>query len=178
METALTKAREFVSGRRIVPCRDDGGHCTPPGRRQAGSMGVVAMMTTENQGHLAARTTEYAQDKMEQLLVLSWGDSTSDTRLPRVGYRRHGSRDWRQFESCDTGRRICGLPQQSRHARRRRRGRSSGRLVLKRVWQVTLPAANLKQIAVTVTVKSSLGTRWPSPRSQHSRPFRSRRKPS
>ena len=46
-----------------------------------GSMGVVGMMTTENQGHLAARTTEYAQDKMEQLLVLAWGDSVSDTRV-------------------------------------------------------------------------------------------------
>ena len=38
-------------------------------------MGVVGMMTTENQGHLAARTTEYAQDKMEQLLVLAYGDT-------------------------------------------------------------------------------------------------------
>ena len=35
-----------------------------------GSMGVVGMTTTENEGHLAARCTEYAQDKMEQLLAL------------------------------------------------------------------------------------------------------------
>src|SRR5262245_3444985 len=46
-----------------------------------GSMGLTSMMTTENQGHLAARTTEYAQDKMEQLLVLAFGDSVSDTRV-------------------------------------------------------------------------------------------------
>jgi hypothetical protein len=45
------------------------------------SMAGVAISTTENQGHLAARTTEYAQDKMEQLLALSYGDSTSDTRV-------------------------------------------------------------------------------------------------
>lgn len=44
-------------------------------------LGVVATTTTENQGHLMARTTEYAQDKMEQLLALSFNDSTSDTRL-------------------------------------------------------------------------------------------------
>ena len=31
----------------------------------------------------------------------------------------------------------------------------------KRVWQVTAPATNLKQIAVTVTVKSSLGQAMP-----------------
>jgi hypothetical protein len=38
------------------------------------SMAMVSMTTTENQGHLAARTTEYAQDKMEQLLGLSFSD--------------------------------------------------------------------------------------------------------
>jgi hypothetical protein len=44
------------------------------------SMAGLAISTTENQGHLAARTTEYAQDKMEQLLALAYGDTTSDTR--------------------------------------------------------------------------------------------------
>ena len=43
------------------------------------SMGTIATMHTENQGHLAPRTTEYAQDKMEQLLALAYTDSTSDT---------------------------------------------------------------------------------------------------
>src|SRR5713101_7883117 len=43
---------------------------------------VVATTTSDNQGHLAARTTEYAQDKMEQLLGLAWGDITSDTTQP------------------------------------------------------------------------------------------------
>ena len=37
-------------------------------------LGVVAISTTENQGHLATRTAEYAQDKMEQLMSLSYGD--------------------------------------------------------------------------------------------------------
>ena len=44
-------------------------------------LGVIAVSTTENQGHLMARSTEYAQDKMEQLLALAYGDSTSDTRV-------------------------------------------------------------------------------------------------
>ena len=43
------------------------------------TMGAVATMHTENQGHLAPRTTEYAQDKMEQLLGLAYGDITTDT---------------------------------------------------------------------------------------------------
>jgi len=38
------------------------------------AMAMISMSTTENQGHLAARTTEYAQDKMEQLLGLAFTD--------------------------------------------------------------------------------------------------------
>jgi len=43
------------------------------------SIGILAMtalsiITTENQGHLGARTAEYAQDKMEQLQSLSFAD--------------------------------------------------------------------------------------------------------
>src|SRR4029079_15484681 len=45
------------------------------------SIGVVSMTHTENQGHLAARATEYAQDKMEQLVALAYGDAVSDTRV-------------------------------------------------------------------------------------------------
>jgi type II secretory pathway pseudopilin PulG len=44
-------------------------------------LGLLAVTTTENQGHLMARTTEYAQDKLEQLMALSFGDSTSNTRV-------------------------------------------------------------------------------------------------
>src|SRR5262245_57258673 len=47
----------------------------------AGAMGLtsMAMSITENQGHLGARTTEYAVDKMEQLLELTYGDAQSNT---------------------------------------------------------------------------------------------------
>ena len=44
-------------------------------------LGLLAVTTTENQGHLLARTTEYAQDKLEQLQVLAFNDTTSDTRV-------------------------------------------------------------------------------------------------
>ncbi len=49
----------------------------------AGVMGVgaIALSTTENQGHLAARTAEYAQDKMEQLLAIRYGDICTDTTV-------------------------------------------------------------------------------------------------
>ncbi len=45
------------------------------------SLGAIALATTENQGHLAARTAEYAQDKMEQLLVLRYLDIQTDTTV-------------------------------------------------------------------------------------------------
>lgn len=45
------------------------------------SLAAVAMKTTENQGHLASRTAEYAQDKMEQLLALNYKDIRTDTTV-------------------------------------------------------------------------------------------------
>src|SRR6266571_4863850 len=49
------------------------------------AMAFTAITTTENQGHLAARTAEYAQDKMEQLLALRYCDgSTNTTVFPSV----------------------------------------------------------------------------------------------
>lgn len=45
----------------------------------SGVLGVLALAvsTTETQGHLAARTAEYAQDKMEQLMALAFCDGGS-----------------------------------------------------------------------------------------------------
>jgi hypothetical protein len=43
------------------------------------TMAAVSMTATEDQGHLMARATEYAQDKMEQLIALSYNDAQTDT---------------------------------------------------------------------------------------------------
>lgn len=43
-------------------------------------LGVLAFRISENHGHLAARAAEYSQDKLEQLMALSYGDSVTDTR--------------------------------------------------------------------------------------------------
>ena len=93
-------------------------------------LGVIAVSTTENQGHLMARSTEYAQDKMEQLLALAYGDSTSDTRVfPATFARREWSCDWRQRGPRRTRRTVRRLPrhQRQRIAVQRRR---TGQLVL------------------------------------------------
>lgn len=127
-----------------------------------GSMGVIGMMTSENQGHLAARTTEYAQDKMEQLLVLAWGDATTDTRVfpaapaggtglavggsanpaaPVAGYVDYLDR---------SGTLVVGAG-----------GAEPANWFYKRAWAISSPEANLKQIVVTVTVESALGRTAP-----------------
>jgi prepilin-type N-terminal cleavage/methylation domain-containing protein len=51
-------------------------------------LGILAAKMSENQGHLSARTAEYAQDKIEQLVALAYSDATTDTRVfpaPNVG---------------------------------------------------------------------------------------------
>ena len=75
------------------------------------SLAGLAISTTENQGHLAARTTEYAQDKMEQLLALSYGDNASDTTVfPAAISGGTGLADRRQRQPGHARRAIRGLP--------------------------------------------------------------------
>lgn len=44
-----------------------------------GAISTVAVKQNWNQGDRGTRTTEYAQDKMEQLLALNFNDGTSNT---------------------------------------------------------------------------------------------------
>ena len=140
-------------------------------------LAVVAMTTTENQGHLQARTAEYAQDKMEQLLGLAYCDASTDTtQLPAVS-------------SGGTGLGGCPTPLASPATGTSGVGGSSdpnnpvsgyvdyldanGNLVTstggwyyKRVWQVALLSGTntLKQITVTVQTAAEVGAGGALPR--------------
>jgi hypothetical protein len=121
-------------------------------------LGIIATTTTENQGHLMARTTEYAQDKIEQLMALSYGDSTSDTRV---------------FPATDTdgsGLTIGGSVDPAAPVELYVDYLDlNGTLIptegtevpegwfYKRVWEVSSPSANLKRIEVTAIVKTAVG---------------------
>jgi hypothetical protein len=130
----------------------------------AGLMGMVPLATsiTENEGHLSARTTEYAVDKMEQLLELTYGDVQSNTTVfPSVntlgtGLAIGGSSNpaapvvgWADYLDakgnvlCTTASPCTATPPPTWY--------------YKRAWQVSTPSANLKQITVTATVKTSVG---------------------
>jgi Tfp pilus assembly protein PilV len=131
----------------------------------SGVMGLVALAvsTTETQGHLAARTAEYAQDKMEQLLALRFCDGppagTDTTVFPAV------------VSAAGTG--LAGCTNLTAQVPTASAGGSlsttapvagyvdyldvSGNLVAAnggwqyiRVWQITVPAGSvgLKQISV------------------------------
>jgi hypothetical protein len=128
------------------------------------SLAALAISTTENQGHLAARTTEYAQDKMEQLLALAYDNLTSDTRVfPATlaggsGLKVGGTSDANETITSATATYVDYLKQ-------------NGDLVAavgatppsdwfyKRVWKIETPTGttNLKEITVTVTVARGFG---------------------
>ena len=121
------------------------------------SMGAVAMSMTENQGHLAVRAAEYAQDKMEQLLSLKYGDLQSDTtsfpttNAGGTGLAIGGSSDPTApvvgyTDYLDTnGNLLCPCT-----------ATPPADWFYKRVWAVSSPSANLKQITLTTIVKFSV----------------------
>ena len=117
------------------------------------TMATVAMSTTETQGHLAARTAEYAQDKMEQLLALRYADINTDTtqfpavsgpgtgltpggglnpKAPVVGYSDYVDRNGSPVNAGANWQYI-------------------------RVWQITLVAPNLIKISVLTQVRHTVG---------------------
>ena len=53
------------------------------------SLFTLAVSTNQQQGNLATRTTEYAQDKMEQLVALNFTDTTADTTVLPVCINPH-----------------------------------------------------------------------------------------
>jgi prepilin-type N-terminal cleavage/methylation domain-containing protein len=122
-------------------------------------LGIIATTTTENQGHLMARTTEYAQDKMEQLLSLAYGDVTSDTRIfpagstGGTGLAVGGSADpdapvALYVDYLDVNGTL--LPSSGVTA--------PANWYYKRVWQVASAGTNLKRITVTAVTKSAAGS--------------------
>ena len=130
-------------------------------------MGLIATKTTENQGHLSARTTEYAQDKLEQLMALAYGDVLTDTRVfPAAaaggsGLAVGGSLDTAApvvtyVDYLDLNGNV--LPAAAN---------PPADWYYMRAWQITTPRANLKQIAVVAQVRRSvLGGPGMVPRSQ------------
>ena len=125
------------------------------------SLGSMALKTTENEGHLAARTAEYAQDKMEQLLALAYTDATSDTTTFPAGTTGGtglvvgGSSDTsnpvaKYVDWLDQNGNLCGSTGAACAAPSGTTAPTSW--FYERAWVISSPSTNLKQITVTVTI--------------------------
>ena len=121
------------------------------------SMAALASVYTENHGHLEARTTEYAQDKMEQLLALAYTDAVTNTVVFPAALSGgtglavggginpaapvNGYVDWLAYDGSLLG--GGTTPPDT--------------WFYERVWQTTSPSGNLKQMTVVTTVRHAVG---------------------
>jgi len=121
------------------------------------SMAAVATVYTENHGHLEARTTEYAQDKMEQLLALVYTDTTTDTTtFPAL---TSGGTGMTIGGSSNTATPVNGYVDWLKQNGDLLGGGTTppAEWFYQRVWQVSALSTGVKQITVTATVKSAVG---------------------
>jgi Tfp pilus assembly protein PilV len=113
------------------------------------SMAAIAVQTTENQGHLQARAAEYAQDKMEQLISLSFGDTATDTtQFPAAatggtGLTVGGSSD----PAAPTASYVDYLDRSGNVSA------AASAWYFIRVWKIETVSATLKKITVTTKVR-------------------------
>src|SRR5713101_7223287 len=138
------------------------------------SLGGLALATTENQGHLAARTAEYAQDKMEQLLALPFCDGVTDTTVFPAVLGGQGLAGCTGPTNNPTAQAGGGLSTTAPVAGYVDYLDASGNLLTNaqnwyyiRVWQITVPAgsAGLKQISVKTQVRGAVGQAGQLPQS-------------
>lgn len=119
-------------------------------------LGIVAVATTENQGHLAARTAEYSSDKMEQLLALAYNDSTTDTRVfPAANSGGTGLAIGGSFDPNAPVALYVDYLDTEGHLLASAGTTAPDGWFYRRVWQVSYPVAGnttMKQVTVTTTV--------------------------
>jgi type II secretory pathway pseudopilin PulG len=131
-------------------------------------LGVIATTNTENQGHLMARTTEYAQDKMEQLLALSFGDVTSDTRVfPAANSGGSGLAIGGNSDPAAPVDKYVDYLDIDGQLLTSAGTAAPDHWFYKRVWGVSFvgTSTTLKQITVTTIVKNAVGGRVRAPQS-------------
>jgi hypothetical protein len=121
------------------------------------SMAALATVYTENHGHLEARTTEYAQDKMEQLLALVATDVVSNTVVFPAA--PNGGTGLAFGGSANTAAPVNGYVDWLAQDGTLLGGGSAPPTgwFYERVWQVTVLTAGVRQVTVTATVKSAVG---------------------
>ena len=131
-------------------------------------MTMTAIATTENQGHLAARTAEYAQDKMEQLLALTYGDITSDTTVfPSANSGGTGLKVGGSVDPTAPVSQYVDYLDPSGNLLASAGGAAPAGWFYIRVWKIENPAGttNLERISVLTQTKTDVGPQGAIPSS-------------
>lgn len=117
-------------------------------------LGIIAAKSTENYGHLNARTTEYAQDKIEQLMALAYGDASTDTRVfPAALTGGSGLTVGGSVNTAAPAAQYVDYLDDRGNV-----SNAAANWYYMRAWQITQVRPNLKQITVIVRVNAlSLG---------------------
>jgi hypothetical protein len=120
------------------------------------SMAALATAYTENHGHLEARTTEYAQDKMEQLLAIPYTDTVSNTVVFPAA--TSGGTGLTLGGGTDPAAPVNGYVDWLAYDGTLLGGGTSepDSWFYERVWEITNPSAGIKQITVTSTVRHAV----------------------
>ena len=133
------------------------------------ALAVVALETSENQGHLVARTAEYSQDKMEQLLALAFNDSSSNTAtVPTVSSGGTGLAIGGGSNPSSPVTGYVDYLDSSGNILAASGGSAPSGWFYIRVWSIAAgptDATNTKLITVTTEVQSQVGTNGALPQS-------------
>ncbi|HKW60964.1 MAG TPA: prepilin-type N-terminal cleavage/methylation domain-containing protein [Candidatus Acidoferrum sp.] len=119
------------------------------------TLATVAMSTTETQGHLASRTAEYAQDKMEQLLALNYLDTQTDTTVFPAVVSPGVGKGLTVGGGLNPNAPVVGYSDYVDAAGNPVAAAANWAYV--RVWQITQAAPNMIQISVLTQVRHSIG---------------------
>ena len=135
-----------------------------------GVMGVLSIAVTQNwnQGDRSTRATEYAQDKMEQLMALNFNDGASDTTVYPTATTGGTGLGGAMSGSSTVGGTTSGSPVTQYVDYIDSSGNlttsSTGALYI-RQWSITTnAAANLKTVTVVcrALIQTTSGSVWPA----------------
>ena len=128
-----------------------------------GLLGLFSVCISQNkaQGEVGTRTTEYCQDKMEQLLALSYTDTASNTIVPPGASVGKGLSDGGGTDPKNPVANYADYFDSSGGAL----GATAAGAFYTRVWQIST-AGNMKTITVVTAANSAVGGQGTAPQSQ------------
>jgi len=123
---------------------------------------TMAVGQNKTQGEIGTRVTEYAQDKMEQLLALSYSDTTSNTASSTYPAPSTGGTGLSDGGGINPASPVANYVDYLASDGTLQGGTSTSTTFYKRLWQIS-SASNLKTITVFTTAVNTAGGRGKVP---------------